>query len=262
VCGSPIEKEEKEKVYRCTGGIKCSAQKKEMLYHFTSRKGMNIKGFGREMVATLVDDGLLDTQLDFYKLKPGTLSASSLNCGSAHAQRLVAAIDQSRSQELAKFIYSLGIRYVGEGTAKRLTQAHGSLKSILALSEEALLAIGDIGIKTASSLYSYLHQADTRAMLLAFDELLLNQEKEKSVSGALPLQGRQYAVSGSVFGYTRDQLEAKLTSLGASFSSVNKNTTDFIIGESASSGKVEKAKRYGCRITDAQTFLDEINTMV
>lgn len=253
VCGSIVVKEDDKAVIRCTGGVKCSAQRKELLIHFASRSGMDIQGFGKESIETLVDDGLLIDQSSFYELKAGTLVASSLNCSEQYAHKLIESIEKSRSQSLSRFIYALGIRHVGEGTAKRLLRHYQSLKEIMALTYEDLIKIEDIGETTAQSIVDYFHNSENRKMCKKFLKILTEKPTETSLK---PLQGLQYAISGSLPSMSRDELSERLETLGASLSGISKKTNIFIIGEGASSTKINKAKQYGIQTMDAQSFMD------
>ena len=253
VCGSIVVKEDDKAVIRCTGGVKCSAQRKELLIHFASRSGMDIQGFGKESIETLVDDGLLIDQSSFYELKAGTLVASSLNCSEQYAHKLIESIEKSRSQSLSRFIYALGIRHVGEGTAKRLLRHYQSLKEIMALTYEDLIKIEDIGETTAQSIVDYFHNSENRKMCKKFLKILTEKPTETSLK---PLQGLQYAISGSLPSMGRDELSERLETLGASLSGISKKTNLFIIGEGASSTKINKAKQYSIQTMDAQSFMD------
>lgn len=253
VCGSIVIKEDDKAVIRCTGGVKCSAQRKELLTHFASRSGMDIQGFGKETIETLVDDGLLVDQFSFYELRAGTLVASSLNYTERYAHKLIEAIEKSRHQPLSRFIYALGIRYVGEGTSKRLLHHYQDLKEIMNLSYEDLIKIEDIGETTAQSIVDYFQNTDNRKMCEKFIKILIDKP---SRSTPKPLQGLQYAISGSLPSMSRDELSARLEELGASLSGISKKTNIFIIGEGASSTKINKAKQYNIECVDAQSFMD------
>ena len=179
--------------------------------------------------------------------------ASSLNCSEQYAHKLIESIEKSRSQSLSRFIYALGIRHVGEGTAKRLLRYYHSLKEIMALTYEDLIKIEDIGETTAQSIVDYFHNSENRKMCKKFLKILTEKPIEIS---SKPLQGLQYAISGSLPSMSRDALSERLEALGASLSGISKKTNVFIIGEGASSTKINKAKQYGIQSMDAQSFMD------
>ena len=166
---------------------------------------------------------------------------------------MIEAIEKSRHQPLSRFIYALGIRYVGEGTSKRLLRHYQDLKEIMNLSYEDLIKIEDIGETTAQSIVDYFQNTDNRKMCEKFIKILIDKP---SRSAPKPLQGLQYAISGSLPSMSRDELSARLEELGASLSGISKKTNIFIIGEGASSTKINKAKQYNIECVDAQSFMD------
>jgi len=252
VCGSSIEKEEKEKVYRCTGGVKCDAQKKAVLNHFASRAAMDIRGFGKETIETLVDDGILNTQADFFHLKPGTLLASSLGCTEAYAHRLIEAVEQAKGHTLGRLLYGLGIRYTGVGTAKRLTEVYTSLEAFLDKTPADYLRIRDIGPRTALSLHAFfVEDPYTRAIAVELCRFFKPEKKEHVQSF---LTGKKISTSGSIPGISRSQLGDLLAKHGASLCTVGRQSTLFIEGENASVEKVNRAKSLGLEIIRADEF--------
>jgi DNA ligase (NAD+) len=256
VCGSPIEKEEEEKIYRCTGGVMCSAQKKAALIHFTARNAMDIRGFGKETIETLVDDGVLQTQADFFKLKPGTLLSSTLGCTETYANKLICAVETAKGQTLRRLLYGLGIRYSGEGTAKRITQHYDTLEALLSASKDDYLKIDDIGPKTAQSLEDFfINNPYTRAIAMELAEVF--KFKQSGIK-ASEFTGKRISTSGSIPGVSRAHLNDILTKHGAMLTSVGKQTDLFIEGENASAEKVNKAKTLGIKILSAKEFLNQI----
>lgn len=252
VCGSPVEKEEEEKIYRCTGGVKCTAQKKAALIHFAARNAMDVRGFGKDTIETLVDEGILQNQADFFALKPGTLVASGIGCTETYAHKLLSGVENAKNQPLQRLLFGLGIRYVGDGTAKRLAAAYPDFNHYLTLKAEDYLKIGDIGPKTANSLEQFfIHDTYTREIALRLSEVFHFKKEECRRSY---FTGKKVATSGAIPGMSRSRLNDLLIEHGASLGSVGKTTDLFIEGMNASVEKVSKARSLGVEIIDEVTF--------
>ncbi|SNS76653.1 DNA ligase (NAD+) [Noviherbaspirillum humi] len=251
ICSSPIVKPEDEAVARCSGGwVKCPAQRKGGLLHFVSRRAMDIEGLGDQLVDQLVEKQVITTAADLYKL--GLTALSELDRMAAKsAQNVVNAIEKSKSTTLARFIYALGIRHVGEATAKELAAHFGSLDRLLQASEAELLEVADIGPVVAASIRSFLDDplnqeliAQLRAAGIHWAENAVGENKPR------PLLGKTFVLTGTLPTLTRDEAAAMIESAGGKVAgSVSKKTSYVVAGEEAGN-KLAKAQDLGVPILD------------
>ncbi|MCG8316196.1 MAG: NAD-dependent DNA ligase LigA [Pseudomonadales bacterium] len=256
ICNSEIVKPEGEAVARCSGGLFCQAQVKEAIKHFASRRAMDVDGLGDKLVEQFVDQGLIKHVSDLYHLKAEEIAALE-RMGDKSANNLVAALEQSKSTTLQRFIYALGIREVGEATALNLATHFGSLEKIQEASEERLLEVNDVGPIVANHIFTFFQQAhnleviqDLKATGVHWQEIVIDAEAAK------PLDGQTYVLTGTLSQLTRDQAKQHLQQLGAKVSgSVSKKTQCVVAGESAGS-KLTKAESLGIDIMDEVAFID------
>lgn len=246
-CGAHLAKQADEAVWRCTGGLSCAAQRKEALRHFASRRAMNIEGLGDKLVEQLVDEGRIHTPADIYTLSLDQLITLP-RMGEKSAQNLLAAIDHSRATTLARFIFALGIRNVGESTAKDLALHFGTLDALLEANFDRLQQVRDVGPIVAQSMVDFLAESHNREVI---DQLRLYVSwQEQTVAAHLPLSGLTFVLTGTLPTLTRDEAKAKLEALGAKVSgSVSKKTHYVVAGEEAGS-KLEKALALGVTVLD------------
>ncbi len=255
VCDSDVIKPENEAVARCIGGLYCSAQQKEKIIHFASRKAMDIDGLGNKLIEQLVDRKMISTMADLYQLKPTEL-ANIERMGMKSADNLLAALEKSKSTTFAKFLYALGIREVGEATANSLAQHFGDLPPLLEASEAILLQIPDVGPVVAAHLAHFFKQPHNREVIDALIHLGIHWPKSIKREN-LPLAGYTYVLTGTYDQMNRDQAKARLQALGAKVSSsVSKKTTAVIAGSQPGS-KLPKAEALGVAIMDEK----ELNTL-
>lgn len=255
ICGSPIETADDEVVARCTGGIICPAQKKESIKHFVSRKAMDIEGLGDKLVEMLVDESLINGVEDIYRLNVEQISALE-RMGQKSAENLVAAIEKSKQTTLAKFIFGLGIREVGESTARNLVTALGTLDAIAEANEESLQQIPDIGPVVAHFIAEWFNQSEHKQLVQSLQEVGIHwQESAPSSSNNALLAGQIYVVTGSLVSMSRDQAKENLQLLGAKVAgSVSKKTTCVVAGPGAGS-KLSKAEELGIDVIDEQALI-------
>ncbi|MGV6808257.1 MAG: NAD-dependent DNA ligase LigA [bacterium] len=259
VCQSAVAREDGEAVYRCTGGLFCAAQHKEACKHFASRKAMDIDGLGDKLVEQLIDHGLVQQLPDFYRLQQDELVKLE-RMGEKSAQNLLAALEQSKQTTLARFIYALGIREVGEATAKNLANHFGNLPDIMAATDEQLQAVNDIGVVVAQHITTFFQQSYNREIIQAlqvlgicWDEVDVNAQPQID-SQAQPLSGKIYVITGS-FDQPREQIKAQLEAKGAKVSSsLSKKTTALIAGEKAGS-KLNKAEQLSTPIVTQEQLV-------
>lgn len=256
VCESEIEQIEGEAVARCTGGLVCSAQRIEALKHFASRKAMDIDGLGDKLIEMMVrqDPPMLHSPADIYQLKAEQLAGLE-RMAEKSADNLIQAIEKSKDTQLAKFIYSLGIREVGEATALALANHFGNLEDLTIASVEELLEVADVGPIVAGHLRGFFDNPDNLAVIEKLRESGVNWPAIERPTGDLPLSGNTYVLTGSLEHFTRDVAGAQLKALGAKVSgSVSAKTTALIAGSSAGS-KLTKAEKLGIEVLSEQDLL-------
>ncbi|EGQ8503585.1 NAD-dependent DNA ligase LigA [Vibrio parahaemolyticus] len=260
VCGSHVERIEGEAVTRCTGGLVCQAQRKQALKHFVSRKALDVDGLGDKVIEQLVDREMVETPADLFKLSAGVLTVLD-RMGPKSAQNIVNALEKSKLTTLPRFLYSLGIREVGEATAANLAQHFKSLEAIQAATEEQLIAVQDIGVVVAKHITTFFEEEQNQAVV---QELLVQGIHWPEVSapeqGAeLPLEGKTVVLTGTLSQLGRTEAKEALQSLGAKVTgSVSKKTDILFAGENAGS-KLVKAQELGIEIKTEQDLLELIN---
>ncbi|CAM4307764.1 NAD-dependent DNA ligase LigA [Vibrio agarivorans] len=249
VCQSEVERVEGEAVARCSGGLVCQAQRKEALKHFVSRKALDVDGLGEKVIEQLVDREMVETPADLFKLSAGIITVLD-RMGPKSAQNVVNALEKSKQTTLPRFLYSLGIREVGEATAANLAQHFLTLDSIQAASHEQLLEVSDVGEIVASHITAFFSQEKNQQVI---DDLLAQgitwQEVEAiDESTPQPLAGLTVVLTGSLSKLTRSDAKAALQNLGAKVTgSVSKKTDMLFAGENAGS-KLAKAQELGIEI--------------
>jgi DNA ligase (NAD+) len=260
VCGSHVARLEDEAAWRCTGGLFCPAQRKQALRHFASRRAMNIEGLGEKLVEQLVDAHIVSNPAALYKL--GLLAVINLErMGEKSAVNLLAAIEHSKHTTLARFIFALGIRNVGEATAKDLARHFGSLDNLLAADLESLQQVHDVGPVVAQSIADFLAEAHNREVIEQLRACGVHwpeqqpREQQAQAATALPLRGKTFVLTGTLSALPREQAKEKLEALGAKVSSnVSKKTTYVVVGTEAGS-KLDNALELGITVLDEQQFL-------
>lgn len=255
VCGSAIVKPEGEAVARCSGGLYCSAQLKEAIKHFSSRRAMDIEGLGDKIVEQFVDVGLIKTVADLYRLKVADIAALE-RMGAKSAANLVDAIDHSRATTLPRFLYALGIREVGESTSQTLTKHFGTLDALMAADEPTLLNVQDVGPVGARNIVEFFAQPHNREVVQALRDAGVHwADIEKAAADSQPLAGQTLVLTGSLTQLSRDEAKDHLEALGAKVAgSVSKNTSAVYAGEKAGS-KLAKAESLGIPVYDEDALL-------
>jgi len=255
-CDSEVVRIEGEAKARCSGGLYCPAQRKESIKHFASRRAMDIEGLGDKLVEQLVDEELISDAADLYTLTTTQL-ASMERMGEKSANNLIASLEKSKSTTLPRFIFSLGIREVGEATARSLANHFGNLEKIMAAKSAALEQVPDVGPVVARNIETFDHQAHNRDVI---DKLIKNgvhwDDVEVNDSMEQPLEGKTIVLTGAL-SMPRNEAKDKLQALGAKVSgSVSKKTTVVIAGADAGS-KLTKANDLGILVLD-ETVLQAI----
>lgn len=259
VCQSDIVQIEGEVVARCSGGLFCPAQRKEAIRHYASRKALDIEGLGDKWIDILVDRELVNTVADLYLLKKADLTGLE-RMGEKSAGNLIDAIDRSRKPVLWKFLYALGIREVGEATAKGLASYFGTLESISEADEDALQSVPDVGPIVAGHIRSFFDQTHNQETIQALKDAGVQWQAEEITASQKPLKGETWVLTGSLSGMTRDDAKSKLESLGAKVAgSVSGKTSCVVAGEAAGS-KLTKAENLGVPVMDESAFVDFLAT--
>ncbi|MDE1219867.1 NAD-dependent DNA ligase LigA [Vibrio aestuarianus] len=256
VCNSEIERVEGEAVARCTGGLVCQAQRKEALKHFVSRKALDVDGLGVKVIEQLVDKEMVKTPADLFRLKAGQLTILE-RMGPKSAQNIVNALEKSKLTTLARFLYSLGIREVGEATAANLALHFETLDNISQATFDELLEVQDVGVVVASHITSFFEQDKNKKVIEELMELGIQWPSvvKPSEDSVQPLLGKVVVLTGSLSQLSRSDAKAALQALGAKVTgSVSKNTDILFAGEAAGS-KLAKAQELGIEIRTEQDLL-------
>ena len=254
VCDSHIERLADEAVARCSGGLFCGAQRKQALIHFAHRRALDIEGLGEKIVDQLVDQNLVRTPADLYRLGFSAL-ANLERMGEKSADNLIQAINQSRSTTLARFIFALGIRHVGETTAKDLANHYQSMHALMDASLEDLLTVKDVGPVVADSIVSFMAEAHNREVIeqLLASGMQLSVEK-KVISAAVA--GKTFVLTGTFPTLSRDEAKDLLERAGAKVAGSVSKKTDYVVAGADAGSKLTKAEELGIAVIDEQAMLD------
>lgn len=249
VCGSAVERFEGEAVARCSGGLYCKAQRSESIKHFASRKAMDIDGLGEKLVEQLVETDLIKTVADIYRLQFDSLAALE-RMGNKSADKLLQAIDKSRHPALARFIYALGIREVGEVTAQNLAIEYRDLNLLAKASVEELQQVPDIGPIVAQHLVNFFAQQHNQEVIAELQavgvEPLAPVKIQTSKNHALT--GKVFVITGTLSAMTRDEAKAKLQQAGAKVTGSVSAKTDYLLAGENAGSKLAKAEKLGVQI--------------
>ncbi len=255
VCGADVVRVAGEAVARCSGGLFCAAQAKQALKHFASRRAMDIDGLGDKLVEQLIDKGLVKKLVDLYNLTNEQL-ASLERMGKKSAQNIIAALEKSKSTTLARFIYAIGIREVGESTANTLAKHFGSIEALIATNKQELQNIQDIGPIVAEHIVTFFQQTENINNIEELQAIGINwSPQEANASTDNSLSEEVFVLTGSLSQMTREEAKAKLENLGAKVTnSVSKKTTCLVAGEKAGS-KLTKAEALGIKIINESDLI-------
>jgi len=250
VCGSPIVRPEDEAIARCSGGwIKCAAQRKGGLLHFVSRRAMDVEGLGDQLIEQLVDKHIITTAADLYKL--GVTALAGLDrMADRSAQNVLTALEKSKKTALARFIYALGIRHVGEATAKELARHFGSMDALTQATEAQLLEVSDIGPVVARSIVAFFSDSLNIELIEQLRAAGIHWPEGVSESKPKPLLGKTFVLTGTLPTLTRDAAAEMIEAAGGKVAgSVSRKTSCVVAGEEAGS-KLVKAQELGITVLD------------
>ena len=256
-CDSPVILPKDEALARCTGGLFCPAQQQEALIHFVSRRAMDIDGLGERWLISFFEQGLVKTVADIYQLHNHQEQMITFEkMGEKSVQNIINAVEASKHTTLPRFIYALGIRGVGEGTAQNFAQQFGDLESLMAADIETLIQTPDVGTITAELAYEFFRAPHNIEVINALLEAGVYWDKvEEKSSSDLPLDGQTWVITGALSSMARDEAKAKLQALGAKVSgSISAKTTALLAGEKAGS-KMAKAEKLGVKVVGEDEFL-------
>jgi DNA ligase (NAD+) len=253
VCGSAVERVEDEATFRCTGGLFCGAQRVRSILHFASRKALDIEGLGEKLVVQLVENELVHSIADLYRLTREQLVELE-RMGEKSADNLLEQLERSKRPALDRLLYALGIREVGEVTATALARHFGSLDKLLAASEEELVDVPDVGPVVASHVFAFFQEPHNLDVLRQLEQAGLRWQPPEAPAGEQPLAGQTWVLTGAL-GMPRARAKTLLESLGARVSgSVSARTTVVLAGADAGS-KLRKAEKLGLEVIDEEAFL-------
>ena len=254
VCESHIERLADEAVARCSGGLFCGAQRKQALIHFAHRRALDIEGLGEKIVDQLVDHNLVRTPADLYRLG-FTAIANLERMGEKSADNLIQSINQSRNTTLARFIFALGIRHVGETTAKDLANHYQSMHALMDAEIEDLLTVKDVGPVVADSIISFMEETHNREVIeqLLASGMQLSVE-EKVISAAVV--GKTFVLTGTFPTMTRDEAKDLLEKAGAKVAGSVSKKTDYVVAGTDAGSKLTKAEELGVSVIDEAAMLE------
>jgi len=255
VCGSAVEKSEDEAVARCTGGLFCPAQRKQALLHFASRRAMDIEGLGEKLVDQLVEGGIVRTPADLYTLGIAKL-AELERMAEKSAANIVTAIEKSKDASLARFIYALGIRNVGEVTAKDLARHFGKLDNLLGADVDQLLEVRDVGPVVAESIAAFMREKHNVEVIERLSRVLRLKEAEPARAAAAgPFAGKIVVLTGTLAAMTRDEAKDRIEAAGGKVTGSVSKKTDYVVAGTEAGSKLDKANELGVKVLEEKEFL-------
>ncbi|WP_367846381.1 NAD-dependent DNA ligase LigA [Rhodoferax sp. WC2427] len=255
ICGSKVVREKTEMNHRCSGGLFCPAQRKEAILHFAHRRAVEVEGLGDKLVEQLVDTGVIRTLPDLYKLGFTALSALD-RMADKSAQNILDALEKSKNTTLPRFLFGLGIRHVGEATAKALARHFGKLDAVMDATPEQLLEVADVGPIVALAIRTFFDQPHNREVVEQLRACGIHwEEGEPAQQAPKPLAGQTFVLTGTFPTLSRDQAKDLLEAAGAKVAgSVSKKTSYVVAGEEAGS-KLDKAQALGITVLDEAGML-------
>ncbi|UJZ93240.1 NAD-dependent DNA ligase LigA [Photobacterium damselae subsp. damselae] len=257
VCQSKVERIEGEAVARCTGGLFCQAQRKEALKHFVSRKALDVDGCGEKVIEQLVDREMVTTLADLFRLSAGVVTALD-RMGPKSAQKLVDAFGNAKETTLPRFIYSLGIREVGEATAANLAHYFETLEALMTASKEQLIEVPDVGEIVAAHIFNFFREEHNLAVVNDLRDVGIHWPDIEKVADdvELPFEGKTVVLTGSLSQLSRTEAKEALQKLGAKVTGSVSKKTDLVVAGEAAGSKLTKAQELGIEVWDEQQLID------
>ncbi|HIF9104105.1 TPA: NAD-dependent DNA ligase LigA [Photobacterium damselae] len=257
VCQSKVERIEGEAVARCTGGLFCQAQRKEALKHFVSRKALDVDGCGEKVIEQLVDREMVTTPADLFRLSAGVVTALD-RMGPKSAQKLVDALGNAKETTLPRFIYSLGIREVGEATAANLAHYFETLEALMTASKDQLIEVPDVGEIVAAHIFNFFREEHNLAVVNDLRDVGIHWPDIEKVADdvELPFEGKTVVLTGSLSQLSRTEAKEALQKLGAKVTGSVSKKTDLVVAGEAAGSKLTKAQELGIEVWDEQQLID------
>ncbi|KAF0098914.1 MAG: DNA ligase (NAD+) [bacterium] len=260
-CGAPVLRLEGEAAARCTNGLACPAQRKQAILHFASRRAMDIEGLGDKLVDQLVDRGLVATPADLYPLTREQVAGLE-RMADKSAENLIQAIQDSRGRPLGRCIHALGIRHVGEQTAKDLARHFGRMADFLAADEAALQSVADVGPVVAASIRAFLDEHHNQAVILALQHAGAWVDGEPAPREDLPLAGKTFVLTGTLPDLSREEAKARIEALGGKVAGSVSKKTDYVVAGAEPGSKLKKAEELGVKVLDQDELLELLKGVV
>lgn len=261
VCGSVAVREDGEADHRCTGGLFCGAQRKQAILHFAQRRAVEVEGLGDKLVEQLVDSGVVKVLPDLYRLGFTALAAME-RMADKSAQNLLVALEASKQTTLPRFLFGLGIRHVGEATAKELARHFGTLDAIMAASEEDLLQVADVGPIVANSLRTFFEQAHNREVVEQLRACGVQwAEGAPAERAAQTLAGKTFVLTGTFPTLKRDEAKDLLEAVGAKVAGSVSKKTDYVVAGDDAGSKLDKARELGVAVIDEAGMLELLSPL-
>jgi DNA ligase (NAD+) len=244
---------EGEAVARCTAGLYCPAQRKQAVLHFASRRAMDIEGLGEKLVDQLVDNEIVKTPADIYELDVETLARLE-RMAEKSAANVVEAIQGSRNTTLTRFIFALGIRNVGESTARDLARAFGDIHALMEADEDRLQQVPDVGPVVAQSIAGFFREPHNREVVAKLLQAGIRWE-DTAVSAGAGLAGKTFVLTGTLPTLTREQARARIEAAGGKVAGSVSKKTSYVVAGTEPGGKYDKARELGVPVLDEEGLL-------
>jgi DNA ligase (NAD+) len=258
VCGADVVRPEGQAVARCSGGLFCPAQRKEKLWHFASRRAMDIEGLGAKVVEQLVDQEKVETPADLFTLTVDELSSME-RMGRKSAENLVEAISRSKRTTLGRFLFALGIPEVGEVTAANLASHFTDLAELMAAGQDELEAVPDVGPVIAQHVHEFFDQPHNVAIIEALRRNGVSWPAPERKPRAQPLEGKVFVLTGALDSMTRDEARARIEQLGGKVTSSVSRKTNYVVAGSDAGSKLGKAEELGITVLDETAFISMLS---
>ena len=259
VCQSDVVREDGEVIARCTGGLFCAAQRKQALLHFAQRRALDIEGLGDKLVDQLVDAGVIKTPADLFKLEVASLAALE-RMAEKSAQNVVEAIDKAKRTTLPRFLYGLGVRQVGESTAKDLARHFGQLDAIMQASEEQLLLVPDVGPVVAASIARFFQQPHNREVVEQLRAAGVTwEEGEPQALATSALAGKTFVLTGTLPSLSRETAKERIEAKGGKVAGSVSKKTDYVVAGAEAGSKLVKAQELGVTVLDEEGLHKVLN---
>jgi DNA ligase (NAD+) len=257
-CGGEVIKPEGEVMYYCSNAA-CPAQAQQRIEHFASRGAMDIRGIGESISVTLYDTGLVKNAADIYTLKDKKEELLKLEkMGEKSVENMLNAIENSKARPLARLIFALGIRHVGEEMAESLAAEFHSLEALSDASRERLMEISAVGPKIADSILAFFRQEQNQEIIRRLKDAGLKMEETAAVDKDLPLSGKEFVVTGRLEAFSRQQAEAKIKELGGATKDNVNRKTDYVVYGADPGSKLARAQELGIKTLNEKEFLELI----